>query len=82
MIEDHGDTPPKNPSLGQLYGQAAEILGLRAEAMEGDSAASRAAKQVLGGLMGIATGMAGFARVEDVGTVVVRQARLVSGMPS
>jgi hypothetical protein len=57
VIEDHGGTPPKNPSLGQLYGQAADLLGLRVDAIEGDSAASKAAKQVLGGLMSIANGM-------------------------
>jgi hypothetical protein len=57
VIEAHGETAPKNPSLGQLYGQAAELLGLRVEAIEGDSEASKAARQVLGGLMSIATGM-------------------------
>jgi hypothetical protein len=54
VIEAHGESAPKNPSLGQLYGQAADLLGLRADAVEGDSSASKAAKQ---GLMNIAVGM-------------------------
>ena len=57
VIEAHGETPPKNPSLGELYAQAADLLGLRADAIQGDSAASKAAKQVLQGLMSIALGM-------------------------
>lgn len=57
VIEAHGERAPKNPSLGQLYGQAASLLGLRADAIEGDTEASKAARQVLGGLMSIATGM-------------------------
>jgi hypothetical protein len=57
VIEAHGQTPPKNPSTGALYGQAAELLGLKAAAIEGDSDASKAAKQVLQGLMNIAVGM-------------------------
>jgi len=57
VIEAHGADAPRNPSLGQLYGQAADLLGLRAEAIEGDDAASKAAKQVLQGLMNIAVGM-------------------------
>lgn len=56
-IEAHGQRAPKNPSTGALYGQAAEILGLKASAIEGDSDASKAAKQVLQGLMNIAVGM-------------------------
>jgi hypothetical protein len=54
VIEAHGETAAKNPSLGALYGQAADLLGLRADAVSGDSEASKAAKQVLGGLMSIA----------------------------
>ena len=57
VIEAHHQQAPRNPSLGQLYGQAAELLGLRADAIEGDTAASKAAKQVLQGLMNIAVGM-------------------------
>jgi hypothetical protein len=57
VIEDFGEQAPKNPSLGQLYGQVADLLGLRADAIEGDSDASKAAKQVVQGLMSIAVGM-------------------------
>jgi hypothetical protein len=57
VIEAHGESAPKNPSTGALYGQAADLLGLKAAAIEGDSEASKAAKQVLQGLMSIAVGM-------------------------
>lgn len=57
VIEAHGQTAAKNPSTGALYGTAADLLGLKAAAIKGDSEASKAAKQVLQGLMSIAVGM-------------------------
>ncbi len=57
VIEAHCQTPPKNPSTGALYGQAADLLGLKAAAIKGDSEGSKAAKQVLQGLMSIAVGI-------------------------
>lgn len=57
VIEDYGERAPKKPSVGQLYGQAADLLGLKAAAIEGDDEASKAAKEVLQGLMSIAVGM-------------------------
>lgn len=57
VIEDYGQSAPKNPSLGQLYGLVADLLDLKAAAIAGDDDASRAAKQVLQGLMQIAVGM-------------------------
>ena len=57
VIEDYGESAPKNPSTGALYGQAADLLGLKAGAIEGDTEASKAARQVLQGLMNIAVGM-------------------------
>lgn len=57
VIEAHNDTAPKDPSLGQLYGQAADHLGLKAAAVPGDTEASKAAKQVLQSLASMADGM-------------------------
>lgn len=57
VIEAHNDKAPKDPSLGQLYGQAADHLGLKAAAVPGDTEASKAAKQVLQSLASMADGM-------------------------
>ncbi len=57
VIEAHDDKAPRDPSLGQLYGQAAGHLGLKATAVPGDTEASKAAKQVLQSLAGMADGM-------------------------
>jgi hypothetical protein len=59
VIEAHGEPTSKDPSLGALYAQAADLIGLRAASIQGDDAASKAAKQVLQGLMSIAVGMGG-----------------------
>jgi hypothetical protein len=57
VIEDYAAEAPKNASLGQLYGIVADLLDLKAGAVEGDSDASKAARKVLQGLASIADGM-------------------------
>jgi hypothetical protein len=57
VVEDYAADVPKNASLGQLYGTVAELLDLKAGAVEGDSDASKAAREVLQGLASIADGM-------------------------
>jgi hypothetical protein len=57
VAKDYGKPIPKNASLGQLYSIAADELGLKAAAVEGDTEASKAARKVLQGLASIADGM-------------------------
>ena len=57
ILEDYGEPAPKNANLGQLYKQVAGALKLDPAAVEGDNEASRAARQVLQGLVGVAAGM-------------------------
>jgi|GEM_PF-3667065 hypothetical protein len=57
ILDDYNERPPKNANLGQLYKQAAGVLELDAAAIEGDTDASRAAKQVLQGLVSVTAGM-------------------------
>lgn len=57
VLEDYGETAPKNANLGQLYKQVAGVLKLDPAAVEGDNEASRAARQVLQGLVSVAAGM-------------------------
>lgn len=57
VLENYDDPPPKNASLGQMYAQTAEHLGLRAKAIQGDDVAPKAAKQVLQGLQSVAEGL-------------------------
>ncbi len=57
ILDDYGAGPAKNANLGQLYKQTAGVLDLDAAAIEGDTEASRAAKQVLQGLVSVTAGM-------------------------
>ena len=57
ILDDYGERPPRNANLGQLYKQAAGVLELDPAAVEGDDEASRAARQVLQGLVSVAAGM-------------------------
>lgn len=57
ILDDYDEAPPKNVNLGQLYKQAAGVLDLDAAAIEGNAEASRAAKQVLQGLVSVTAGM-------------------------
>jgi hypothetical protein len=57
ILADYGQSPPKNANLGQLYKQTAQVLALDPAAVEGDEEASKAARQVLQGLVSVAAGM-------------------------
>lgn len=57
VAHDYNAQVPQNASLGQQYAIVADLLGLRAAAVEGDSEASKAARKVLQGLASVADGL-------------------------